>query len=1127
MASVLRYLNNLLGSRTRLTSTDGQLLRRYIVAGDETAFATLVHRHGQLVWDVCRRLLLQDQDAEDAFQATFLILAEKAASIRKQGSLASWLYGVATRTAWNARKSARRRRNYEQRPEERSCESPVATASLRELQEMLDEELRRLPEKYRAPFVLCCLEGKGRSEAARELGWKEGTVSSRLAKARERLQQRLARRGVTLAAALCAGAVTADVASAAEPMARAIAKNVSERAVILAKGVLRNMAVSKLKVGIGLVLLLGGLTAGGAAAVQRISMEKQPSAPREAAPKAAEQRRADADIHGDPLPPGAVARLGTLRFRADVGALVFSPDGKTIASSGNENVIRLWDVASGKQIRQLPGRWSRTQAIAFSLDGKTLAAGLSLYDVGTGKQIGQMTPPRLDPARGVTSVAFSADGKFLATGHEGPDATARLWNIASRKQIRKLAVCRDSRVTCVAFSPDGKTLATGGYHEEHALRLWDVATGKERYGVRGHFEESRGVRGKPNNDGFSGRVDALAFAPDGKTLATVGVGDDNIRLWDAPTGQELRRFRGHSGSPDLLAFSPDGIQLVSGGSHVSGNPFNNTMCVWDVDSGKEEHQFAVYGATVAALSPDGKTIASGGDNSGGGNVILLWDAATGKPNGSHMAPRGHVDSIAIAPDGKTVATQSWDAIHVWEAATGKDLRRISHGETRGVAFAPDGKLLAFPEKDGSVRLWDASTGREGHRLRGHKDRLWSIAFAPDGKTLATGDGDGTTRLWNVADGKQLRQMVGRTPGQAPKSKPLDTAPDPYPKNRVVCLAFAPDGKTIASACYDYTVRVWEVATGKQVHQLAEPGPARLVAFSPDSRTLASTSFGDNKIRLWEMASGKVRLEIVGHDNFVTALAFSPDGRTLASSEWEWPHETYLWDVRTGKLWGCLGGHRGPIVSLAYSRDGKLLATGSTDTTALLWDMSDLTPERRRQMLSLSPQELESLWQELDRRHATAPARTFVRAVWRLSTVPHQAVPFLARRLRPKILDVKKIPQWIADLESKDQQVVSQASNNLTEIGEPAKLALREALKGKRTAQGREVIEGLLEGVELTLTGDEARALEAIEVLRLIDNAESRALLKKLAGGTPGAQLTRAAAAALKGEPRKPAGGSYR
>jgi RNA polymerase sigma factor (sigma-70 family) len=196
------------------SESDARLLERYISCHDDAAFAALVHRYAQLVRAVCWRVLRQDQDTDDAFQATFLLFASRAASIQKSASVGCWLYGVAQRTAMNAKRARCRRARQERSPQRRAEPGPVTEAALREIQLILDQEVTRLPEKYRAPFVLCCLEGRSRAEVARQLGWKEGTVSGRLARAREELQRRLTRRGVALSAALCAVTLSREAKAA-------------------------------------------------------------------------------------------------------------------------------------------------------------------------------------------------------------------------------------------------------------------------------------------------------------------------------------------------------------------------------------------------------------------------------------------------------------------------------------------------------------------------------------------------------------------------------------------------------------------------------------------------------------------------------------------------------------------------------------------------------------------------------------------------------------------------------------------------------------------------------------------------------------------------------------------------
>src|SRR5262245_61129498 len=340
LGTVLRHIRRLAVSQSTKDLSDGQLLQRFVVGHDQAAFAALVQRYGRLVWSVCRHVLHHEQDAEDAFQATFLVLAKKAKSIRKSEAIASWLHGVAYRVAMKAKRDAARRRTRERKT--RPLSPTLPETSLLELQAVLDDEVRRLPEKYRAPFVLCCLDGKSTAEAAEQLRWKVGTVSGRLSLARKQLQRRLTRRGLALSAALCALGISRTAAASSVPAGLA---NVTARAALaftggktaagvvsaevaaLVQGVTKTMMLTHLKIATAAFL---ALTAGlaGAGLLTRQALAEKTAAPSSAALK--EVPKGVVAAKEKPKPAEAKQETtGPVVF----GGRVLDPDGKPFAGA--------------------------------------------------------------------------------------------------------------------------------------------------------------------------------------------------------------------------------------------------------------------------------------------------------------------------------------------------------------------------------------------------------------------------------------------------------------------------------------------------------------------------------------------------------------------------------------------------------------------------------------------------------------------------------------------------------------------------------------------------------------------------------------------------------------------------
>jgi WD40 repeat protein len=539
--------------------------------------------------------------------------------------------------------------------------------------------------------------------------------------------------------------------------------------------------------------------------------------------------------------------------------VAFSPDGKTLAIASGEKSVRLWDVARHRQLgRPLTGHTDAVSSVAFSPDGKTLASGswdksVRLWNVASHHQLGSPVTGHTD---GVNSVAFSPDGRTLASG--SLDESVRLWNVASHRQIGSPLTGHTDPVNSVAFSPDGRTLATGS--DDKSVRLWNVASHRQV--------------GSPL-PGHTAAVISVVFSPDGRTLAS-GSDDKSVRLWDVAIGRLLGPpVTGRANAVKSAAFSPDGRTLASGSS-------DRSVRLWDVGTGRLVGSSLIdYAGDISsmAFSSDGKTLATGGQD----KSVRLWDVVNhrelGLPLTGHTAA---VNSVAFSPDNKTLASVSFDndngSVRLWDTASHQQrvvylADPLQPFELGNVAFSPDGKTLAIggmgfraPTGDrrlegsegffGSIWLWDVANQHEiAPALTGHTDVVNSVAFSPDGKTLASGSSDSTVRLWDVASHRQVgTPLIGHT----------------HPVNSV---AFSPDGKTLATGSDDNTVRLWDVASHRQVGYLLAGQTAYSLAFSSDGKTLAAG--GDSSVRLWNVP------QLADPASFLCKFV----GQSLARGEW--------------------------------------------------------------------------------------------------------------------------------------------------------------------------------------------------------------------------------------------------
>ena len=560
--------------------------------------------------------------------------------------------------------------------------------------------------------------------------------------------------------------------------------------------------------------------------------------------------------------------LALLASESPVTSVAFSLDG-TLAAGLDNGRVGLWELETGVRVGTLRhSDWSYVTAVVFSPDGTRLASGswdqvIKLWDVGTRREVGTWEVELKRNFVWPISVAFSPDGSTLVSGFQ--DGTVRLWDVETQTEMAKLEGHTD-RVASVSFSPGGDLLASaGGGWGDLTVRLWDAATQTEVATLKGHKAPVRSV----------------AFSPVAGLLASAD-GDEwepTVRLWDVETGKPINTLEEHTGPVHSVTFSLDGATLVSGAA-------DGTVLLRDVETGSAAGLSGHESLSSMALSADGKLLASGYPD---GTVSLwntttrsqisnlyrsqitrpwehrrlvnevafshdgallavaegreqytieLWDVSTRELIGTLKRHEHLVNNVSFSPDGALLASGSWDrTVRLWDVTTQTEVAKLE-GHTDWVAsvsFSPDGALLASGSWDRTVRLWDVATQTEVATLTGHTGRVHSLEFTPDGATLVSGSDDGAMLMWDL----RTREVTGTLEGHT---------------SEVHSLAFSPDGALLASGSWDRTVRLWNVETQTEVAKLTgHMSRVHSLAFTPDGATLVSGS-DDGTILMWDIAS---------------------------------------------------------------------------------------------------------------------------------------------------------------------------------------------------------------------------------------------------------------------------------
>jgi RNA polymerase sigma factor (sigma-70 family) len=1119
---ILQHVRTVLEAHGADRLSDRELLRRFAQERDQAAFANLVCRHGPMVLQVCRRILHDGPDAEDVFQSTFLTLARKASARNWQESVGPWLHLVAYRLALKTRAAAGRRARLEPRADRSGSTDPQALAGQRETCTLLHEQMSRLPEHYRAPLVLCCLENCTRDEAARQLGWSTGTLKRRLERGRQLLRERLLRRGV------------APAVLAAPTLPASLPAELFHKTIRLVEG-LAPPAARRFAWIVGVFLV--GLTAGG----MFLALPAAPPSPPEA--KAAPvdpPARMLRDQFGDPLPREALARLGTTRLRGK--RCFFLPDGRRLLREVGGN-LQVSEVPGGKPLfvfraSDVPKRDHIVgSTIAFSSDGKYLAGvcwkgRCGIWETATGKLVRWFESGQF---YSIVRCDFSPDGKFLAVGAGMADGstsgiTVGVYEIRSGRQLFTVPGTNSQ------FAPDSRSLlAWQGYgHTRVTVRRVAVPGGKElsSFVCNGRF---------------------LSFArPFDGTLYFETLPSFSIRVWDVVEGKVKHTLRGPGGGQNdrvSVLHAPGRRELLA----VGGRP-GGVWC-WERGTGKSLWKAELTAPVSASLlSADGTTLVTS-DATG---IVRVWDAATGKQRQSFIpAAIGHGSPVAVSPDGKTVATTSGgiftSAVALWDSSTGKVLSDLPGHPSAiaAAAFAPTGATVYTIGNDRTLRTWDASSGKE--LFRTPADPSWALAVSPDGTTLfAAGPGSGEVRVLEARTGTRKRHFT------------------PFTKD-LLGQALAAGGKRLITAGRDRDsdqdlVRVFDAATGGRLHQFAVPARMEQLAVRPDGQAMATTHVG-RRVVLWD-AGGKKQFECTGRSQRTAAwargetpncigsvalspdgrwlaysdqdqgvaivdartgreagrarpgvyfqtpaareelrnvLAFSPDGKTVAWSGAESSAEVFVIEARTQQVRRRLSGDSSPVGQLVFSPDGSRLLSAGPDGSALIWDVlgRSMAPAKAPAPAA----QAAGWWERLD----DASAKKAYQAMREMAADPSAAVALLRKKLKP-VQEVKaaRLDALLAGLDADDFKSREQASRDLVALADVAEPRLRAALSKPLNLEVKRRAQDALARIEAGWL----RRERAIEVLEMIGNAAARKLLAELAGGMQGAAQTLDAAGAL-------------
>jgi RNA polymerase sigma factor (sigma-70 family) len=1055
----------------------GHLVRQPRPEAAET-FVECVHRLGPMVLGVCRRILGNPVEAEDAFQATFLTVFRKWDSVRDRRAIAGWVHRIAVRVAVRL---ARRRNPAPLGPTPAVESRVVDDLSWKEVRAILDEELDRLPGRLRSPLVLCYLDGMSRETAAESLGWSVRTLHRRLEEGRERLHAALARRGLTGLALGCAVLATEGLRATVPPGLLEAASQLGQQ---VGRGALAPAVVAAAIP--ARVPWLGGLSVALAAVVLVFGgwwIQTTDSKPADS--KANETSQATTTFEKRPFWWGSEA----FRHNGWILDSDLSADGTRLATASWDSFI-VWELPTGKKLLHVQESESvsyigrdRISVVRLSPDGKQLATA--------NKTTGSVIVWEVDTGKRLATVAW--DGEIEKTAFEkvGLKTFERRKHSADHHLAIEYVDNTHLRVQSTYFTTTWDTAKNRRTSTEFHPTASDFGITKDRKRVL----RSRETSG--NNDGIQ----------------------PALVLWDVAGGKAVREFPIDQRVYETVAtLSEDQRYLAA--TRKSGTeiavldwPANKEVAALEFVPAKE-HDFI----RTMEFSADGKLLYVG---SSYGNLIV-YDVGTKAKVRSWKACANNLMRIHFAPDGKTLYTTGGDGlVRTWRLPDGKELP-VPDGYIGNLVFAWSRarNAMAVGDDQGRIDLWDATGAKITRTLQTKGEPIVQLSFSRSGRLLAASDGKGWTQLWDLDSGNRLAKFGGTEESSGWLYNVLQIS----------------DDETKLLVRTGYTIKMYRIPEGKELWQ-APPKQMATFALSPNGKMVCASSFNGPPTALYDANTFQrpVALEQTKDMEFPAydaRFTFSPDSRFLALTTPK--GKVLFFDGVTGKQRGAQSTQDEELLNLGFTEDGTFLIAINHSKAFLFdavkfeklaevpfdvttyWRYGTATPGGVEKLLTLfrpkdlAKVDLEACWKKID----SPRPKEVLEAMWQMSESADLG-PFLRKKIAPVTPpDAEAIRKQIQDLDSRTFAVREAASRKLGELGSPAEPFLRQALKTGLSAEAVERVERLLADLQHPPSPEEVRQRRVIFALEANGSVDARGTLEAWAAGAAGAHLSEQSKQAL-------------